>query len=115
MDSCVAFLRGVNVNGVTVKMAELRTALTELGLVNVRTVLATGNVIFNDDGEKKEIRKQQIETHLQETFGYDAWVVLLTGRELAALVEKFPFVRDDPQIQPYVVLGSDPATLKELQ
>jgi uncharacterized protein (DUF1697 family) len=110
----VAFLRGVNVNGVTVKMAELRAALTDVGLAGVRTVLATGNVVFEDDGAKPAARKKQIESCLRDTFGYDAWIVLLSATELTRIVEAFPFTRDDPAIHPYVVLGSDPKTLATL-
>lgn len=110
----MAFLRGVNVGGVTVKMADLRTALTASGLANVRTVLASGNVVFDEDGTKPATRKAQIESCLRDTFGYDAWVVLLTAPELTRIVDGFPFVRDDPSVHPYVVLGSDQAAIDDL-
>jgi uncharacterized protein (DUF1697 family) len=112
--SSVAFLRGVNVNGVTVKMTELRTTLTAIGLRDVRTVLASGNVVFEDDGAKPAERKKQIESALRATFGYDAWIVLLSASELTRIVGAFPFTRDDPDVHPYVVLGSDPKTLLTL-
>ena len=41
-----AFLRGVNVGGVNLKMAEVATALSDAGFTNVRTILATGNVLL---------------------------------------------------------------------
>ena len=40
----VALLRGVNVNGITIKSAELKALFVELGFGAVRTVLASGNV-----------------------------------------------------------------------
>jgi uncharacterized protein (DUF1697 family) len=110
----IAFLRGVNVAGVTVKMAELRSALSDSGLANVRTVLASGNVLFDEDGTKPATRKAQIEGCLRDTFGYDAWIVLFTATELTRIVDGFPFVRDDPAVQPYVVLGSAQAALEDL-
>jgi uncharacterized protein (DUF1697 family) len=42
----VAFLRGINVGGKRrITMGELRACFSSLRLVNVRTVLASGNVI----------------------------------------------------------------------
>ena len=43
-----AFLRGINVGGNrSIKMAELRTAFAAQGFTNVKTVLASGNVLFD--------------------------------------------------------------------
>lgn len=41
MAKFAAFLRGVNVGGVNLKMAEVATALTDAGFCNVRTILAS--------------------------------------------------------------------------
>jgi uncharacterized protein (DUF1697 family) len=42
----VALLRGVNVGGITVRSAELADMARGLGLDDVRTVLASGNLTF---------------------------------------------------------------------
>lgn len=49
MAKFAAFLRGVNVGGVNLKMAEVATALTDAGFCNVRTILASGNVVAGVD------------------------------------------------------------------
>ena len=46
MTSYIALLRGVNVGGITVKSAELGELFDGLGFEGVRTVLASGNVVF---------------------------------------------------------------------
>ena len=46
MTQYAAFLRGVNVGGVNLKMAEVAAALTDAGFTNVRTILASGNVLL---------------------------------------------------------------------
>ena len=46
MTRFAAFLRGVNIGGVNLKMAEVATALSDVGFTNVRTILATGNVLL---------------------------------------------------------------------
>jgi hypothetical protein len=42
-----AFLRGVNVGGVNLTMAEVAAALTDAGFTGVRTILASGNVLLD--------------------------------------------------------------------
>ena len=46
MTQYCAFLRGINVGGLKIAMADLRQLMEELGLADVRTVLATGNAVF---------------------------------------------------------------------
>ncbi|MEA5076670.1 MAG: DUF1697 domain-containing protein, partial [Coriobacteriia bacterium] len=44
----LALLRGVNVGGANkVKMAELRRAFESAGMVDVRTYINSGNVVFS--------------------------------------------------------------------
>src|SRR5690606_40579387 len=47
----VALLRGVNVGGVKVPSAELAAMARDLGLAEVRTVLASGNLLFSSDDD----------------------------------------------------------------
>ena len=47
MSEWVVLLRGINVGGINIKMADLRVALTAAGFTDVRTVLATGNVLLS--------------------------------------------------------------------
>lgn len=42
-----AFLRGINVGGIKLKMTDLKQEFEAAGLTDVATVLATGNVIFS--------------------------------------------------------------------
>jgi uncharacterized protein (DUF1697 family) len=109
----VALLRGVNVGGITVKSADLRDLFGKLGFEGVSTVLASGNVLF-DSGESAKHLKPRIEGALGERFGYDAWIVLLDLPTLQRIAAGYPFERSDAEFQPYVVFGSDPATLREL-
>ena len=112
----VALLRGVNVNGVTVRSAELADLFRELGFESVRTVLASGNVVFETDAaaSARKKLKERIETALRERFGYDAWILLPTMEELTAIVEAFPFDEKDADRQPYAVFCVDDATRDEI-
>ena len=114
MTQWVALLRGVNVNGITIRSADLADLFrARLGFDDVRTVLASGNVRFTSAGKQPAL-KTAIEAALRERFAYDAWIVLLTADELQAAVHGFPFDADDPARQPYVVFASDPAAIDTL-
>ncbi|WP_295980315.1 DUF1697 domain-containing protein [uncultured Variovorax sp.] len=109
----VALLRGVNVNGITIKSAELKALFVELGFGGVRTVLASGNVLFDSDESAASLRTR-IEQALRKRFGYDAWIVLLTRKSMADIAAAYPFERIDDERHPYIVFGSDKAMLDEI-
>ena len=52
----VAFLRGINVGGHRVSMADLRDVFTSLKFGNVDTFIASGNVIFDAPAALAEAR-----------------------------------------------------------
>ncbi|MFF2495194.1 DUF1697 domain-containing protein [Agromyces sp. NPDC058064] len=116
MTEWIALLRGVNVGGITVRSAELGALFRELGFDGVRTVLASGNVVFASDDRTADAPalKARIERELSERFGYEAWIVLVTRRELERAVAAFPFDADDGSRQPWVIFGSSSEALDEL-
>lgn len=114
MTSYVALLRGVNVGGVTVKSAPLAELFRSLGFENLRTVLASGNVVFDSAETDAAALKSRIEAALRERFGYDAWIVLVTREKLREIVAEFPFDSEREGWHPYVLFASDTAHLAEL-
>jgi uncharacterized protein (DUF1697 family) len=113
MAGYAAFLRGVNVGGINIKMSDLRKMFAELGFGGAKTILASGNVLFDADGEPAEL-KRAIEAGLRETFGYDAWIVLYDIETLRTVVAAYPFDPEREGWHPYVVLSSDPGVFDEL-
>ena len=107
------YQRGVNVGGITLKMAEVRDALAALDVADVKTLLASGNVVLSSRLGAAAL-KDAVEKALREAFGYDAWVVVLTRAEVDAIVEACPYPPDDAATHTYITLGSDPAALDEL-
>lgn len=90
MSKYTAFLRGVNVGGRIVKMADLRSCLERAGLQDVRTLLQSGNVLFESNLDAAALKKL-IETSLSETFGYPAKAQVLSLDDLQAVVDRYPF------------------------
>jgi uncharacterized protein (DUF1697 family) len=108
-----AFLRGVNVGGVNLKMAEVATALSDAGFTNVRTILATGNVLLESKSGVAAVRKKA-EAALRERFGYEAWVLAYDIDTVRAISEAYPFEREVDGYQSYVTFVTDAKVLSEL-
>jgi uncharacterized protein (DUF1697 family) len=113
MGSYAVFLRGINVGGINIKMADLKVALRSRGFDDVKTLLASGNVVLSSEQGAAAV-KQQFEECLRESFGYDAWVVVLTAKRVSELVDACPYPEDDRSTHTYITLASDTAMLDEL-
>ena len=68
MTRYVAFLRGVNLGKRTVRSAELKAAFEAMGFAEVKTLLASGNVLF--DAASARGLRQKIEAGLAAAFGF---------------------------------------------
>ncbi|HWH26282.1 MAG TPA: DUF1697 domain-containing protein [Pseudolysinimonas sp.] len=117
MTAYLALLRGVNVGGVTVKMAELAEVVRRLGTAStpydgVKTVLASGNVLF-ETADAASVVKDRLESALRSAFGYDAWVHVLTVDKLRKIVAAYPLERSAER-HAYVVFVLKPEVQAEL-
>jgi uncharacterized protein (DUF1697 family) len=113
MTSYAVFLRGINVGGINIKMADLKEALKTGPFSGVKTLLASGNVVLASDLDPAAVKKE-FETTLRKGFGYEAWVVVLTSDRVAELVAACRYPADDKTTHTYLTLASDPAALDEL-
>lgn len=113
MTHYAAFLRGVNVGGVNLKMADVAAALADAGFSNVRTILASGNVVLDSPAAADAVRTAA-ETALRQRFGYDAWVLVYPMETVRAIVDAYPFEPEADGYQSYVTFVSDTDVLDEL-
>lgn len=87
----IAFLRGINVGGNNkVSMAELKVALTERGLVNVRTYINSGNVLFESDTKDTNALTTLCEQAIEDTFGFPVGCVVLSVAEYKHEIDAAP-------------------------
>lgn len=93
MREYAAFLRGINLPGRRVAGAELRAPFERLGLRQVSTFLASGNVVFDTEDQPEDTLVSRIEEALVESLGYDVTVFLRTADEVGAIAEYEPFAR----------------------
>ncbi len=88
MDRYVGFLRAVNTPGRNVKMERIRSALESVGLANVATFIASGNVIFDTD--TSDGLTERIEEALLAEVGWEIPTYLRTEHEVLAIVALDP-------------------------
>lgn len=92
MSTYIVFLRGINVGGnKKVPMADLKKMFAKMGFENIRTLLNSGNIIFNGKKEKEPILTQKIGNELEKTFGFSANVMLRSAEEIMELIRLEPF------------------------
>ncbi len=92
METYISFLRGINVGGnKKIKMDDLSDLYESLGLINVKTYIQSGNVVFNTVNLKPDELEQKIETAVRNTFGFDVKVMIRTKGELKKIIKKNPF------------------------
>ena len=103
-----AFLRGINVGGHRlIKMTELKRIFSEMGLADVRTVIASGNVLFACDETDEGLLANTIERKLNEALGYEVDVMLRSIERLRELVQRDPFPTKDADTHAYVTFLKD--------
>ncbi|GAA2998494.1 DUF1697 domain-containing protein [Streptomyces fulvorobeus] len=87
----IAFLRGLNVPGRSVKMEYLRGLFTGMGFASVRSHIQSGNVFFDSDQDDRAVLGETIRTGLSEALGFEVAVCLRTVPEVEALLALDPF------------------------
>ncbi|HET8572532.1 MAG TPA: DUF1697 domain-containing protein [Edaphocola sp.] len=90
MNQYIALLRGINVGGRNLKMAEIKACLEQNGYQNVITVLQTGNIILDSPLKVPDL-KTALETLLQKQFGYPAQLLICRPGQMSAIISRFPF------------------------
>jgi uncharacterized protein (DUF1697 family) len=92
MDRYVAFLRGMNLGKRRIKNEELRAHFEAMGLEEVATFRASGNVIFATPKREAEGKlATRVEAELDERLGYDVPVFLRSAKEIAGIAAQKPF------------------------
>jgi uncharacterized protein (DUF1697 family) len=110
----VAFLRGINVGGRIIKMDALKKALASIGLRDLKTIGASGNVLFATPETDVVAIVKQMEACLLKNFNAAISVMVRTLAELRALVASDPFrgVAIAPETRLYITFFSAPTKSK---
>ena len=90
----IALLRGINVGGARVlPMAELRELVAGLGCSDVRSYIASGNLLFR--ASRGAAIGPAISAAIEHRWGYDVPVMLRTTAEFSRVIAANPFTASD--------------------
>lgn len=96
MTTFVALLRAVNVGGTgKLPMQDLKRLCEQQGFANVRTYIASGNVIFESTKREGAV-KAALEAALREYAGKDVGVLVRTAKEMQQVLASNPFEKSEP-------------------
>lgn len=121
MSTFVALLRGINVGGRNIiAMAALREFLAELGLDGAKTLLQSGNVIFESGGKTAASLEALLEKQTASRLGVAADYLVRSAADWAKVVAANPFPKEaegDPAHLVVMFLKSAPrpGDLKKVQ
>ena len=93
MPTYAGFLRGVS--PLNCKMAELKQCLVTAGFGNVKTVLASGNVVFDARAASRESLERKVESAMQKGLGRIFATTVRSIEELAAMQAADPYKKFD--------------------
>ncbi len=109
MKTYIALLRAVNVGGTgKLPMAELKAMCERLGYADVRTYIASGNVLFQSAGPVAKV-KAALEEALRAYAGKPVGVMVRTPTEMAAVLAANPFPDAAPNRTMVIFLDGAPA------
>lgn len=93
----IALLRGINVGGKVLKMADLKAAVQPLGFEDVRTYLQSGNMVFRVNGHDNGDLARRISGAIRDHAGMDVTVMVRNADAWSGIVKSNPY----PQAQEF--------------
>jgi uncharacterized protein (DUF1697 family) len=85
-----ALLKGINIGGKKIPMTELKALVEGLGYRDVKTLLASGNVVFSCDDKDGAALEKRLEAALAD-YGLKTDVVVRNHAELTVVINANPF------------------------
>jgi uncharacterized protein (DUF1697 family) len=101
----VALLRGINVGGRNlVAMSDLRDLLDTLGFTNVRSLLQSGNLVFQGDRRASGAIERLLELESEKRLGISVDYHVRTAAELKSIIARNPFPDEAERDPAHVVV-----------
>ena len=91
MTRYVALLRGIAPTNPNMHNDKLRGVFENLGFENVKTVISSGNVIFDTPFRSVKKLEQTIEAAFPEQLGFTSTTILRSQGQIQKLVDRNPF------------------------
>jgi len=94
MPRYVAFLRGINLGKRRVAMPRLAKIFEELGHTQVKTFIASGNILFDSGTRNASTIEAKASEHLESSLGYEVEVFVRTAAEIREIARAKHFPED---------------------
>jgi uncharacterized protein (DUF1697 family) len=91
MTKYVALLRGIAPTNPNMRNDKLRGVFEKLGFENIKTVISSGNVIFESPSRSARKLEETIENALPEHLGFTSTTILRSQGQVQKLVDRNPF------------------------
>lgn len=109
MTAYVALLRAVNVGGTgKLPMSELKAMCEEVGFAQVKTYIASGNVVFTSKASEAAVTTA-LDKRLRAYAGKPVGVLVRTAAEMAAVLQNNPFAKAAPNRTVAIFLDKAPS------
>lgn len=103
--SFVALLRGINVGGHNkVPMADLRDVCAEIGCLDVKSYIQSGNLVFDSPLEKQEIERL-VEAAIKSRFGLEIPAIVRSATQWSEYLGNNPFPAESKKEPNLVMLA----------
>ena len=91
MKPYVALLRGIGPGNPNMRNDKLRAVFEDLGFSNVRTVISSGNVLFESSSSAKRAMEAKVEAAFPRQLGFTSTTIIRSKAQIQALVDRDPF------------------------
>ncbi len=110
MTKYVALLRGIMPSNPNMGNEKLRDVFAGLGFANVKTVISSGNVLFETQSKNIGAIEAAIENALPARLGFNSTTIVRSLEQLREIVDYNPFgaIRDTPQSRLNVTFMKNP-------
>lgn len=105
-----AFLRGVNVNGKTMKMAETCQVFEQAGVSQASSVLASGNILFESSIPVEALRPH-LEKALSMHYSFDVFLFVKSESQVRDILSSNPFA-PEKGMHVYALIGEPGAEIR---
>lgn len=116
MPTCIALLRGINVGKAKrIAMADLRSLVEGLGHENARTLLNSGNVVFETQRPNAAKIAKDLEAAIVKKCGFSAAVMVVTAADLEDIIAGNPAKKIDDESKFLVAFVQDASVLDKVK
>lgn len=99
MDTFIALLRGINVGGSHIlPMKDLRAILAECGAKEPRTLIQSGNCLFELETKKSAGLGRRLAARIEQDFGFSPHAMVMPLADLQHCLDQIPFDPEEPKM-----------------